>query len=136
MESLSQALADELVYRTKRSGHVTSKMRFQSAQVIAYLTEQVCDRIRRDVDARLPIVNATGAEFTQAYTTQYGSKIVPTENAVPMTAEARAQMGLSSQKASRSDTRRFGISVPGLAAGGFASHVARFSGVFSRRPAM
>lgn len=31
-------VADELVYRTKRSGHVTSKMRFQSAQLIAYLT--------------------------------------------------------------------------------------------------
>ncbi|MDX2381232.1 MAG: beta-eliminating lyase-related protein, partial [Acidimicrobiia bacterium] len=30
--------ARELVYRTKRSGHVTSKMRFQSAQLIAYLT--------------------------------------------------------------------------------------------------
>jgi len=32
-------VADELVYRTKRSGHVTSKMRFQSAQVAAYLTD-------------------------------------------------------------------------------------------------
>ena len=31
--------ADELVYRTKRSGHVTSKMRFQSAQLISYLTD-------------------------------------------------------------------------------------------------
>ena len=31
--------ADELVYRTKRAGHVTSKMRFQSAQLIAYLTD-------------------------------------------------------------------------------------------------
>jgi threonine aldolase len=31
--------ADELLYRTKRSGHVTSKMRFQSAQLIAYLTD-------------------------------------------------------------------------------------------------
>lgn len=30
--------ADELVYRTKRAGHVTSKMRFQSAQLIAYLS--------------------------------------------------------------------------------------------------
>jgi threonine aldolase len=30
--------ADELLYRTKRAGHVTSKMRFQSAQLIAYLT--------------------------------------------------------------------------------------------------
>lgn len=46
-----------------------------------------------------------GAEFTQAYTSKYGSKIVPAENAEPMTAEARAQMGLSSQKDSRSDTR-------------------------------
>ena len=32
-------IADELVYRTKRSGHVTSKMRFQSAQMTAYLTD-------------------------------------------------------------------------------------------------
>jgi threonine aldolase len=32
-------IADQLVYRTKRSGHVTSKMRFQSAQVTAYLTD-------------------------------------------------------------------------------------------------
>ncbi len=31
--------ADELVYRTKRAGHVTSKMRFQSAQLIAYLAD-------------------------------------------------------------------------------------------------
>jgi threonine aldolase len=30
--------AAELLYRTKRAGHVTSKMRFQSAQLIAYLT--------------------------------------------------------------------------------------------------
>ncbi len=37
--------ADELVYRTKRSGHVTSKMRFQSAQVIAYLTDDLWLRL-------------------------------------------------------------------------------------------
>ena len=46
-----------------------------------------------------------GAEFTQAYTTKYGSKVIPAEHAEPVTAEARAQMGLSSQKGSRSDTR-------------------------------
>ena len=39
------AAADELVYRTKRSGHVTSKMRFQSAQVIAYLTDDLWLRL-------------------------------------------------------------------------------------------
>jgi threonine aldolase len=32
-------IADELVYRTKRAGHVTSKLRFQSAQIAAYLTD-------------------------------------------------------------------------------------------------
>ena len=37
--------ADELVYRTKRSGHVTSKMRFQSAQLIAYLTDNLWLRL-------------------------------------------------------------------------------------------
>lgn len=37
--SFDDAAADELVYRTKRSGHVTSKMRFQSAQLIAYLED-------------------------------------------------------------------------------------------------
>ena len=31
--------AHELVYRVKRAGHVTSKMRFQSAQLIAYLSD-------------------------------------------------------------------------------------------------
>lgn len=35
-----------------------------------------------------------GAEFTQVYARSYGSKIVPTENAVPLTDEARAQQGM------------------------------------------
>jgi threonine aldolase len=33
------ALAEQLVYRIKRAGHVASKMRFQSAQLEAYLTD-------------------------------------------------------------------------------------------------
>jgi threonine aldolase len=32
-------VADQLVYRVKRAGHVASKMRFQSAQLEAYLTD-------------------------------------------------------------------------------------------------
>lgn len=39
------AVAEELVYRTKRAGHVTSKMRFQSAQLIAYLTDGLWHRL-------------------------------------------------------------------------------------------
>lgn len=47
------AIADELVYRTKRSGHVTSKMRFQSAQLIAYLTDDLWLRLAADSNARM-----------------------------------------------------------------------------------
>lgn len=32
------AVAEQLTYRLKRSGHVASKMRYQSAQLVAYLT--------------------------------------------------------------------------------------------------
>lgn len=35
--SFDDDVSDELYYRLKRAGHVSSKMRFQSAQVIAYL---------------------------------------------------------------------------------------------------
>ncbi len=46
-----------------------------------------------------------GAEFTQVYAHKYGSEIVPSDNAEPITAEARAQQGRPSQKDSRSNTR-------------------------------
>jgi threonine aldolase len=45
--------ADELVYRTKRAGHVTSKMRFQSAQLIAYLTDRTWLRTAGNSNARM-----------------------------------------------------------------------------------
>ena len=35
-----------------------------------------------------------GAEFTQVYANKYGSHIVPTKNAIPLTEEARAQQGI------------------------------------------
>lgn len=35
-----------------------------------------------------------GAEFTQVYARRYGSRIVPAEGAVPLTAEARAEQGI------------------------------------------
>jgi threonine aldolase len=47
------AVADELVYRTKRAGHVTSKMRFQSAQLIAYLSDDLWLRLAADSNARM-----------------------------------------------------------------------------------
>lgn len=47
------AVADELVYRTKRAGHVTSKMRFQSAQLIAYLTDDLWLRLAAGSNARM-----------------------------------------------------------------------------------
>jgi threonine aldolase len=46
-------IADELVYRTKRAGHVTSKMRFQSAQVTAYLTDGLWLRMAASSNQRM-----------------------------------------------------------------------------------
>lgn len=39
-----------------------------------------------------------GAEFTQVYARRYGSQIVPSEHAVPLTEEARAQQGMPRQE--------------------------------------
>lgn len=47
------AAADELVYRTKRSGHVTSKMRFQSTQIQAYLADDLWLRLARNSNDRM-----------------------------------------------------------------------------------
>lgn len=51
--TFDDAIAEELVYRTKRSGHVTSKMRFQSAQMIAYLTDTLWLRLAANSNARM-----------------------------------------------------------------------------------
>lgn len=53
--------ADELVYRTKRSGHVTSKMRFQSAQLIAYLTDALWLRLAANSNRQMERL-ATGLD--------------------------------------------------------------------------
>jgi threonine aldolase len=45
--------ADELVYRTKRAGHVTSKMRFQSAQLVAYLTDDLWLHLAANANAQM-----------------------------------------------------------------------------------
>jgi threonine aldolase len=59
--------ADELVYRTKRSGHVTSKMRFQSAQLIAYLTDDLWLRLATHSNQKMEKLAAglvdAGVEF-------------------------------------------------------------------------
>ena len=46
-------IAEELVYRTKRSGHVTSKMRFQAAQLTAYLTDGLWLRLAAHANRRM-----------------------------------------------------------------------------------
>jgi threonine aldolase len=48
-----EAVADELVYRTKRTGHVTSKMRFQSAQLLGYLADDLWLRMAADANAAM-----------------------------------------------------------------------------------
>jgi len=61
--------ADELLYRTKRSGHVTSKMRFQSAQLIAYLTDSLWLRLagssNRQMERLAAGLAGLGVEFVE-----------------------------------------------------------------------
>jgi threonine aldolase len=62
-----ERVAEELVYRTKRAGHVTSKMRFQSAQLIAYLADGRWLRTASAANARMarlaPGLAALGVGF-------------------------------------------------------------------------
>jgi threonine aldolase len=51
--AFDEAAAEELVYRTKRSGHVTSKMRFQSAQLTAYLSDGLWLRLAAHANQRM-----------------------------------------------------------------------------------
>ena len=39
-----------------------------------------------------------GAEFTQVYARRYGSRIVPSDHAIPLTLEARMQQGIPRQR--------------------------------------
>jgi threonine aldolase len=59
--AFDDAVAEELVYRTKRSGHVTSKMRFQSAQLAAYLTDGLWLRLASNANQTMA---ALAAELT------------------------------------------------------------------------
>jgi threonine aldolase len=56
--AFDDAVAEELVYRTKRSGHVTSKMRFQSAQLAAYLTDGLWLRLATNANRRMAELTA------------------------------------------------------------------------------
>lgn len=47
------AVAEQLVYRIKRAGHVASKMRFQSAQLEAYLTDGLWLRLASQANAAM-----------------------------------------------------------------------------------
>ena len=47
------ATSEQLMYRVKRAGHVASKMRFQSAQLIAYLTDELWLRLARRANAAM-----------------------------------------------------------------------------------
>jgi len=49
--SFDGAVSEELVYRTKRAGHVASKMRFQSVQLEAYLADGLWLRLAQKANA-------------------------------------------------------------------------------------
>lgn len=51
--SLDPEVSEQLLYRTKRAGHVASKMRFQSAQLIAYLTDGLWVKLAKQANAAM-----------------------------------------------------------------------------------
>ncbi len=51
-------IAEQLVYRVKRAGHVASKMRFQSAQLDAYLTDGLWLRLAGTANAAMTVLAA------------------------------------------------------------------------------
>jgi threonine aldolase len=57
------SLRDELTYRVKRAGHVASKMRFQSAQLDAYLTDGLWLRLARAANEAMARLTAGLAEL-------------------------------------------------------------------------
>jgi threonine aldolase len=59
------ALAESLMYRVKRSGHVASKMRFQSAQLVRYLTDGLWLRLAEQANSTMRRL-ATGVEAAGA----------------------------------------------------------------------
>ena len=52
------AVSEQLVYRVKRAGHVASKMRFQSAQLVAYLTDGLWLRLARHSNDAMAALSA------------------------------------------------------------------------------
>ena len=50
------AIADELYYRTKRAGQVSSKMRFQSAQLVAYLADGLWLRLAQNSNRTMAVL--------------------------------------------------------------------------------
>jgi threonine aldolase len=54
--SFDPRVSDELVYRVKRAGHVASKMRFQSAQLHAYLGDGLWLRLAAAANAAMAVI--------------------------------------------------------------------------------
>ena len=51
-------ISEQLIYRTKRAGHVASKMRFQSAQLAAYLADGLWLRLAAEANAAMQYLAA------------------------------------------------------------------------------
>ncbi len=51
--SLDPEVGEQLLYRTKRAGHVASKMRFQSVQLIEYLRDGLWVKLARQANAAM-----------------------------------------------------------------------------------
>ena len=74
--SFDQGINEQLVYRTKRAGHVASKMRFQSVQLEAYLTDGLWLRLAAHANDRMAELSAGLMELA------LGARVEPQANLV------------------------------------------------------
>lgn len=58
------SVAEQLAYRLKRSGHVASKMRFQSTQLVAYLVDGLWLRLAAQANEAMGALSAGMAELS------------------------------------------------------------------------
>ena len=87
-------IAEELVYRTKRAGHVTSKMRFQSAQLTAYLTDGLWLRLATTANRRMGALVAELEDLDDVRLTERVEVNMAFVELPPSAIEALAEVGL------------------------------------------
>ncbi|MDO8389595.1 MAG: beta-eliminating lyase-related protein [Actinomycetota bacterium] len=87
---LDPAVSEQLLYRVKRAGHVASKMRFQSAQLQAYLTDGLWLRLARQANDAMAALAAGLCELGAQFVVQPQANILFANVGAPAAASLAA----------------------------------------------